>query len=577
MDKHSRFCTALSTALFLSSSATSTLAQTSASIAIRHVQPYTYTIHRGGQLWVNYRFKATTPTTGNLKVFVHLRDANGIIVAQHDHWPKGIQTSQWLGDISYEDDVWQLPSTLAAGRYTIVAGLYDTTNGARQALSTQVFSDPNEPTYTSEHISNDKSYIIGQVNIHEYTTPIYDANFTCNGTDVSSQLKAAISSLPNGSILKLPFGKCIYGSDPNGGNLLRVDGKTNVQIVGMGAPSTILETSSPNNSAFVVANNSSNVSLRDFTIRINRSPSDSRSDDANTSGFNISQAANISIKQVRVEGPKGGGIHVYKTSTIEVSNSFVRGTLADGIHFTGMSTGITARGNTVINSGDDGISSIGYYDGNFSGRNNTVLIEENRVIFPSVFHGSGIAVEGSNNVTIRKNYVQKSGSAGIRVASLDGIQPIFENNQWVNKPFRTDGVTNVVVHENNLQDVGVITTTGHPAILVYSNALNMDAVDVYNNTVQYADQSYQSAVDTVRYWRDQSPSSGYWPIISDSYIYANKSKNQIPNGRLAKKCINLVANGLSQVHLNKSRGGVTAGNANLFWETGLNSYSNCTP
>ncbi len=67
-------------------------------------------------------------------VFVHLLDASGRQVAQHDGPPDGgnFTTSRWSGGVVFSDaHPLALPVNLPAGAYTLVAGMYDPASGQR--------------------------------------------------------------------------------------------------------------------------------------------------------------------------------------------------------------------------------------------------------------------------------------------------------------------------------------------------------------------------------------------------------------------------------------------------------------
>ena len=68
------------------------------------------------------------------KVFLHLTNANGDIVAQLDALPTGekILTTGWIpGEIIADEFLLNLPTTLPPGQYRLLAGLYDQQSGQR--------------------------------------------------------------------------------------------------------------------------------------------------------------------------------------------------------------------------------------------------------------------------------------------------------------------------------------------------------------------------------------------------------------------------------------------------------------
>ncbi|CUS02298.2 membrane protein of unknown function [Candidatus Promineifilum breve] len=69
----------------------------------------------------------------DLAVFVHLLDATGKIVAQHDGLDAAATTLQ-MGDVILQRHVLPLPATLLPGNYTLQVGMYRRTDGLRLAL-----------------------------------------------------------------------------------------------------------------------------------------------------------------------------------------------------------------------------------------------------------------------------------------------------------------------------------------------------------------------------------------------------------------------------------------------------------
>ena len=62
------------------------------------------------------------------KVFVHVVDASGAVLAQQDGEPVGgfTPTTRWLpGEIVVDAHEVRLPAGLAPGSYTVLAGMYD--------------------------------------------------------------------------------------------------------------------------------------------------------------------------------------------------------------------------------------------------------------------------------------------------------------------------------------------------------------------------------------------------------------------------------------------------------------------
>ena len=79
-----------------------------------------------------WRAEAETPT--DYRVFVHLVDATGAIVAQSDAAPAGWTrpTTGWLpGEYVLDTHILTLPATLPDGPLSLRVGLYDPDTGQR--------------------------------------------------------------------------------------------------------------------------------------------------------------------------------------------------------------------------------------------------------------------------------------------------------------------------------------------------------------------------------------------------------------------------------------------------------------
>jgi hypothetical protein len=88
----------------------------------------------GQTLDVRLVWKAAGVTDQSYAVFVHLVNAAGQIVAQHDGLPGlgALPTSGWAaGEFVDDHHPLALPASLPAGQYTLNVGLYDPISGAR--------------------------------------------------------------------------------------------------------------------------------------------------------------------------------------------------------------------------------------------------------------------------------------------------------------------------------------------------------------------------------------------------------------------------------------------------------------
>lgn len=102
---------------------------------LAHLTGYTVTEVMAGQsLTVTIDWQTIQRAPNDYAIFVHLLDADGNAVAQHDQQPLRGQfpTSRWKGGISYTDrHVLQVPQHTPPGSYSLAIGFYDPVDGAR--------------------------------------------------------------------------------------------------------------------------------------------------------------------------------------------------------------------------------------------------------------------------------------------------------------------------------------------------------------------------------------------------------------------------------------------------------------
>jgi len=87
-----------------------------------------------GELAVTLHWRALQPPVEDYSVFVHLLDAEGQIVAQHDGQPQNgaYPTSVWdRGEVVADEHILDLPADLPAGRYRLRVGWYLPASGDR--------------------------------------------------------------------------------------------------------------------------------------------------------------------------------------------------------------------------------------------------------------------------------------------------------------------------------------------------------------------------------------------------------------------------------------------------------------
>jgi uncharacterized membrane protein len=95
-------------------------------------------VKAGGTLPITLYWQAEGPTSTGYTTFVHLVDEEGALVAQSDGIPgKGVLPSTaWApGEIIPDPRLISLPADMPQGIYTLLAGLYDATNGRRLSVT----------------------------------------------------------------------------------------------------------------------------------------------------------------------------------------------------------------------------------------------------------------------------------------------------------------------------------------------------------------------------------------------------------------------------------------------------------
>ncbi len=98
---------------------------------------YTSAAKPGGNVTIDLKWKATRSMDKNYVVFVHLYDASGRLVAQHDSQPQGGSrpTSTWSATRSVPDFHGLVLPRDAAGPLSLRVGLYDPATGVRLPLA----------------------------------------------------------------------------------------------------------------------------------------------------------------------------------------------------------------------------------------------------------------------------------------------------------------------------------------------------------------------------------------------------------------------------------------------------------
>ena len=93
----------------------------------------------GETLPVTLAWRAERETEARLKVFAHLLDDDGNVIAQHDAEPANWErpTTSWVaGEYLLDAHLLAIPGTMPAGTYAMVVGLYDSETGQRLMTET---------------------------------------------------------------------------------------------------------------------------------------------------------------------------------------------------------------------------------------------------------------------------------------------------------------------------------------------------------------------------------------------------------------------------------------------------------
>jgi hypothetical protein len=286
-----------------------------------------------------------------------------------------------------------------------------------------------------------------------------------NGVDDDSEaIGSAIASLDQGGTVVFPPGTYVHG------DILTVR-KANVLLLGRQAE---LHARNPNRAAVFLTGENSSIR----GLAITSAPADARGDRLEQSGLVVSGTGNTVVANT-VSGFKSAGVMVFGARDYVIACNRVSDTKADGIHAThGALRGYVA-GNSIFNTGDDGIAMVSYGS---DWQASAITIEEN--VVEHIRWGRGISVVGSRDATIRRNRIKSVAmAAGILVA-----REAF---------FHTPGASHVTIHDNeiidiqrNLAPLNGGQRTGHAAIELNSDsddaALAVSDVDVVGNRVDGA-------------------------------------------------------------------------------------------
>lgn len=260
----------------------------------------------------------------------------------------------------------------------------------------------------------------------------------CDGKtdDTAAIARGLADAQAKGVALVIPIGQC---------NFSRVIRATSTSIKGSGDGSVLYATNFRQSALFLYG-----TGFTVQSVKLTGAPSPRRGRNWEMMKLVTFGAADFVIEDVTIDTSPTGGIMIDQGSTRgRITNNTVRNTLADSIHITGGSSFMTVEGNTIENSGDDGVAVVSYR--NDGARVNNVIARNNVILNNK--RGRGMSVVGGDTVLYENNYI-----SGNRWACLYFAQ---ENS------FQTYSALNVTASHNTLKNCG--STMGHAAAMVFSD------------------------------------------------------------------------------------------------------------
>ncbi|MFD0671342.1 right-handed parallel beta-helix repeat-containing protein [Cohnella sp. GCM10027633] len=205
-------------------------------------------------------------------------------------------------------------------------------------------------------------------------------------------------------------------------------------IVGDGDTSVLY--SEDRSKSVLKVNSATGVSFSNFKIRSNGTSYSQRN--SAQYGFFLYKGERCLLQHLTVENTCAAGLFIFTCKNTKVAYNHVKNTLADGIHVTGSSKDCVVIGNTLADTGDDGIAVVSY-------QKDKDYCERIMIIGNGVYNSwaRGIAHVGGKNVTIADNIVTNSASSGILV--------VEDTNYQTYKSYDT------VIHHNQITKAGNYT------------------------------------------------------------------------------------------------------------------------
>ncbi len=273
-------------------------------------------------------------------------------------------------------------------------------------------------------------------------------------TDCTAAINQAIAAAQSGS-------KCVYV--PPGTYNYRSFTLNGVKLIGAGDSSILYALDPASHSITLQGSNVGVFFLKLYTVSTTRT--------GGQDAIVVSGAQNFYVENVTIDGSNATGVINYGSAYGRITANRICNTLADSIHMTQGSHDIYVAGNYIRNSGDDCVAVVTYVNQNVPATNN-ILIENNDSA--NQVNGRGYTVVGGANVTIRNNLINKSGAAGIYLASESSYSTLGDNN--------------IIVSGNTLNQCPFTQPqTGHASILVYSGTSYLvQNIDLLNNVITNA-------------------------------------------------------------------------------------------
>ena len=183
-------------------------------------------------------------------------------------------------------------------------------------------------------------------------------------------------------------------------------------------------------------------------------------------------ATKFVIDNVTIDGSTATGVQTARGATDGViSNNRISNTLGDGIHITGRASYITIVGNVIHDTGDDGIAVVSYQGD--KGLTHHITAVRNTV--SNNKGGRSMSVVGGSDVLYENNRLSNSGNYACLY--------LAQEDSWKTLP-----ISNVIARNNTLSNCGS-PTTGHAAVMLFSDSSANAGVQILRNDIEQSGQA----------------------------------------------------------------------------------------